>query len=78
MFFIAIGLTIITIAGLVSYIYRKPQGNWGVPKVAKQFNVGIPVIISIGLLAITFPLFGASLLLIIFFDFLKNKKAIKE
>jgi len=77
MFFIAIGLTIITVAGLCSYLYRKAKGSWGVPKVSKQFSVGKIVILLLILLAIIFPLFGISLVMIVAYEQYKKRKLIK-
>ncbi len=74
MFSIAIGLTVMTIAGLFSYLYRKTKGSWGVPKVSKQFTVGKAVIIFIIILGIVFPLFGISLIFITLYEFFKKKK----
>lgn len=78
MFFIAIGLTLMTIAGLFSYLYRKTKGNWGIPKVSKQFTVGKIIIGCLILLAIIFPLFGVSLLLIILFEAYKKRALLKK
>ncbi len=53
-----------TIAGLVSYLKRKPTGNWAIPKVPARFQTDkilLALIIALGLL---FPLFGLSVLLI--------------
>jgi len=69
----AIALTIMSISALVSYIIRKRKGNWGVPKVPVTFKIGYGIIILIGILAIVFPLFGTSLLLIISTEYLRNK-----
>ena len=74
MFSIAIGLTIMTIAGLFSYVYRKTKESWSVPKVSKQFTVGKIVIFFLILLAIIFPLFGISLVLITLYEYYKKEK----
>ncbi len=74
MFGIAIGLTIMTIAGLFSYVYRKAKGSWSVPKVSKQFTVGKVVIFLLVVLAIIFPLFGISLVLITLYEYYKKRK----
>jgi len=77
MFIIAIGLTIITTAGLLSYLYRKSKGSWCVPKVSKQFKVGKIILFLLAVLAIVFPLFGASLLLILVYEFIKKAQTSK-
>ncbi|PKV50317.1 putative iron-regulated membrane protein [Aquimarina sp. MAR_2010_214] len=69
----AIALTIMSIAALVSYLLRKRKGSWGTPKVPAAFKIGYGVIILIGILAIVFPVFGISLLLIIGTEYLRNK-----
>lgn len=69
----AIALTIMSISALVSYIMRKRKGDWGVPKVPVTFKIGYGVITLIGILAIVFPLFGISLLLIIGTEYLRKK-----
>jgi uncharacterized iron-regulated membrane protein len=76
MLFVAISLFIISLAGFLSYLKRKPKGKIGVPKVSKKFKVGYGVIGAILILSILFPLFGASILLIILGEYLfKFKKA---
>ena len=68
MFGIAIALTLMTVAGLFSYLYRKQQGSWGVPKVSSQFKVGKSILFILILLGVLLPVFGASLLLILLFE----------
>lgn len=60
--------TVSTSAGLVSYILRKPKGRWGIPTVPEGFQVGLGIISIIAVLGVVFPIFGASLLVIILFD----------
>ncbi|WP_106792222.1 PepSY domain-containing protein [Aquimarina sp. Aq78] len=69
----AIALTIMSISALISYIMRKRKGDWGVPKVPVTFKIGYGVIVLIGILAIVFPLFGISLILIIGTEYLTKK-----
>ncbi|SOS76019.1 Peptidase [Tenacibaculum piscium] len=73
MFGVAIGLTIMTIAGLFSYLYRKQKGSWGVPKVSSQFKVGKLIVFILVLLGVLLPMFGVSLLLIVLFEQLSKK-----
>lgn len=68
MFLVSLGLTLMTIAGLLSYLYRKQKGNWGVPKVSSQFKVGKLIIFILVLLGILLPMFGISILLILLFE----------
>lgn len=76
MLFVAIALFIISLAGLLSYVKRKPKNKIGVPKVSKKFKVGYGIIALIAVLGIVFPLFGTSVLLIILGEyFMKLKKA---
>lgn len=76
MLFVAIALFLISVTGLLSYIKRKPKNKIGVPKVSEKFKIGYGVITLISILAIVFPLFGASVLLILIGEYLlKLKKA---
>ncbi len=68
MFLVSLGLTLMTIAGLLSYLYRKEKGNWGVPKVSSQFKVGKLIIFILVLLGVLLPMFGISILLILLFE----------
>ena len=77
MIFIGGFLFIMSAAALVSYMIRKRKGNWGVPKVPKDFNVGYGIVILLLLLAIIFPLFGISLLLLWGWEMLSRKRAIR-
>lgn len=61
-----------TIASLVSYLIRKPKGRWGLPKVPDGFHVGLPVLCAILFLALLFPVFGASLLVIFAYETIRK------
>ncbi|GAA0726097.1 PepSY domain-containing protein [Aquimarina litoralis] len=74
MLFSAILLTISSITAIFSYFSRKPAGKWMVPKVPKSFVVSPVVIFVIALLAIVFPLFGLSVLLILVVEKFQNRK----
>ncbi|WBX73857.1 PepSY domain-containing protein [Tenacibaculum pacificus] len=65
MFGVAVGLTLMTVAGLFSYLYRKQKGSWCIPKVSSQFKVGKSILLILVLLAILLPVFGVSLILIL-------------
>ncbi|MBQ4822443.1 PepSY domain-containing protein [Aquimarina sp. MMG016] len=69
----AIALIIMSASALVSYILRKRKGSWGIPKVPVAFKIGYGIIIILVVLAIIFPLFGVSLLLILIIDFFKRR-----
>lgn len=72
MLMVAIALAVLTSSALVSYLLRAKKG-WGIPKVPKSFTVGIGVVITIGIMAIVLPLFGLSLIFILFLGFLKHR-----
>ena len=74
MIFIGVVLFMMSFSALISYILRKRKGNWGVPKTSKNFNVGYGIVCILIILSILFPLFGASLLILLGWDFLKNKQ----
>lgn len=65
---IVLTFTLATIAALVSYLIRKPNGRWGIPTVPESFSVSYGLAIVILFLGIIFPMFGGSLLLIIFIE----------
>ncbi len=65
---VALTFLLATVSSLISYLLRKPKGEWGLPKAPESFNAGLPVVIIMGLLALVFPVFGASLLLILAFN----------
>lgn len=69
---VALTFLVSTVASLVSYLIRKPQGHWGLPKVPDNFNAGIPVVIFIAALGVIFPAFGISLVLILLTDQLRK------
>lgn len=73
MFLLSIALTVMSIAALVHYLFRKQPNKWGVPKVPKSFSVGKGIIAILILLGIIFPMLGISLVLIILSDFLIPK-----
>lgn len=64
--------TLTNIAGLISYLARKPEGLWGIPKVPASFKTGKVLVIGIIGLGVIFPMFGLSLLVIILWQ-LKGK-----
>ena len=68
--FVALTFFIATVASLVSYLIRRPKGRWGLPEAPEGFKVGIPIVVVIGAMAILFPAFGASVVLILIVDML--------
>ncbi|MDC8003055.1 PepSY domain-containing protein [Aureisphaera galaxeae] len=77
MIFVGTALFVMSSSALVSFLLRKRKGSWGVPKVPKQFKVGYGIVIAIVLLSIVFPLFGASLLLLLAWEILRNRRAFR-
>ncbi len=73
---VALLLTFVSVAALISYLKRKPSGKWGVPKVPESFKTGYVLISLIVLLGIIFPLFGASVLVIFLVEVFRKKKGI--
>jgi uncharacterized iron-regulated membrane protein len=74
MIFVALILAIMSISAIASYLLRKQKESWGIPKVPVKFKVGYGIITIILLLAIIFPLFGISLVLILVIEYLRKKK----
>lgn len=72
---VALLFTLTTIAGLMSYLIRKPNGAWGIPKVSDSFRVDKWLIGGIIILGIIFPMFGASLCLIWLYEMKAFMKA---
>ena len=75
---VAVLLAFIAMAALISYLKRKQTGHWGTPKVPAKFKVGYGVIVIIIILGIIFPLFGMSVLIIAFVEFLRERKTTKQ
>ncbi|MFB1036038.1 MAG: hypothetical protein QMC38_11900 [Sinobacterium sp.] len=71
---VALSFIITTVAGLVSYLMRKPQGNWGVPTLPSGFNVDKLLLVLIIFLGGLFPMFGISLIIIFTWGKLKKLK----
>ena len=63
-----------TLAGLISYIKRKPAREWGLPKVPEHWRVGYGVLFLLIGLAVMFPLFGASVIVILLFEKMRGLK----
>ncbi len=71
---LAIVLTIMSAAAIVSYLLRKRKDSWGIPKVPAKFKAGKGIVCLIILLGIIFPLFGVSIVLIYLYEKIKNRK----
>ncbi|WP_244548129.1 PepSY-associated TM helix domain-containing protein [Aquimarina spongiae] len=71
---VALVLTIMSISALVSYVLRKRKGSWGIPKVPVAFRVGYGIAIVVVILGLVFPLFGASILLLVLIEYLRKLK----
>ena len=76
LFFIAIALTIMSVGAILSYFYRKQKGTLGVPKSPKNRKLEKGIGISLLILSVVFPLFGVSLIIILIYEFFKNRKKI--
>ncbi len=74
MIFVALALFVSSVSAIFSYFLRKRKGSWSIPKTPKHFNVGYGIISILVLLAIVFPLFGISLLIIIVIEKFKKPK----
>ncbi len=70
---VALTFFVATVASLISYLIRKPKGEWGLPQAPDSFKIGIPVLVIISLLAIVFPMFGASVILTLVVAKFKNR-----
>ena len=53
------------IASIIAYVKRKPRQRFGIPAVPKSFKMGYGLLLLIMLLAVVFPLFGLSVILIV-------------
>src|SRR5699024_7354289 len=71
-FFTALILFLMSLSAVFSYILRKRKNSWGVPKVPKNYSIGIGLLIIIGILSVLLPLFGLSIIIIIIFELLKK------
>lgn len=60
--------TLSTIAGLVSYLYRKPKQGWGIVKTPEHFRAGRIVLTCLVVLGVMFPLLGGSLVLLFCYE----------
>lgn len=68
----AILLFLMSLSAVISYALRKRKNSWGVPKVPKNYSLGIGMVIIIGFLGVLLPLFGLSVIIIIIFELLLN------
>lgn len=73
---VAVLLAFVAIAALVSYLKRKEAGKWGTPKVPESFIAHYGIIAILIVLAVVFPLFGASALVIALVEFFRGKRKI--
>ena len=72
MLFIAVFLALTTLAAILSYFSKKPENKWIIPKVPRSFNVTPGLVVLIVLLGLLFPLFGISVLIIVFLEKIKK------
>lgn len=71
---VALLFTISTSAGIFSYLKRKPKSSWGIPPVPNSFKASISIMLIIAALGVLFPLFGGSVLLLLFTHWLYKQK----
>lgn len=71
---VAIALTLMCIGAIVSYLSRKRKGEWGIPKHNRSFKLSSLLMVVIMFLGLLLPLFGISLLSIVFFEWIRNKQ----
>lgn len=64
MFIIAVALTFISLAAIMSYLLRKRKGSLGIPNIPKSFSIPPLLYVIIIILGIILPLFGLSILII--------------
>ncbi|MBO1254391.1 PepSY domain-containing protein [Alteromonas sp. 5E99-2] len=69
---VAVLLFISATGACLSYLKRKPQGSWGIPRVPQRFNADKTLVGIIVLLGVVFPMFGISLVVITVFSILKS------
>ncbi|CAL2104000.1 Uncharacterized iron-regulated membrane protein; Iron-uptake factor PiuB [Tenacibaculum sp. 190130A14a] len=68
MFGVAVMLTIMSLGAIASYVVRKPENSWGIPKVSKSFKINPLIVTFLILLGIILPLFGISILFILLIE----------
>lgn len=71
-------LFLMSFSALMSYIFRKSRGSWGVPRVPEHFKIDYPIFFIIVVLGIVFPLFGISLVLLSMGSYLLKKRNSKR
>ncbi len=64
MFLVSVLLSVISIAGIISYLKRKKQGAWSIPKTPESFKLELGGLLLVGMLCFVLPLFGISIALI--------------
>ena len=72
-FLTAFILFLMSLAALLSYFKRKPNGSWGMPKSSADLNIGVSLIVSVCFLGVLLPLFGASVIIISMISFFRKK-----
>lgn len=75
MFILAIALSMMSMAAILSYMARKPSGQWAIPPAPSQWAVGRGILATLLVLAIVFPLFGLSVLLILLLQARRRRPA---
>ena len=74
----AIGLTLITVSGVVMWWRRRPDGRLGAPGAGSMPRApGLALIAAIGVLGVALPLFGATLLLVLGLEALVLRRSVR-
>ncbi|WP_119395391.1 PepSY-associated TM helix domain-containing protein [Salinibius halmophilus] len=70
--FTCIALVALSLAGITSYLMRKPKGKLGLPKPPASFRVGLGTLVLIAALGLILPAFGISVLIIVVVSWLSS------
>lgn len=71
---VAVALFFMSVAALVSYLHRKKKGEWSVPQLSSDLNVGRGVVVLVVVLSLLLPLFGVSVLAITLYEWMVRKR----
>jgi uncharacterized iron-regulated membrane protein len=77
MIIIAIGLSVLSISAIISYIYRRNPGLLAIPEVPENISFGLPIIFLIIVMGMVLPLFGLSVALIYLFSKFSTRAMLK-
>ena len=77
MLIVSVLLSVVSSAGLTSYLKRKREGSWSLPKTPVNFKLQFGEITAIGMLCLFLPLFGISLVILYLYQQLYSVQKIK-